>query len=63
MGFDEKDYDNIKDNDFKVRGYQDFFNGNKLIKMAGNSIVVNVLEEIFKLINQVNNDIYSKFEI
>lgn len=60
MGFEEEDYDAIIDNDFIGRANDNFFNGNKLIKMAGNSIVVQVLEEIFKLINKVNEEIYIK---
>ena len=58
MGFSESDYDRIIDNNFCVRRNRPFFNGNKLIKMAGNSIVVNVLEEIFIQINNINDKIY-----
>lgn len=53
MGFDEKDYENIVNNNFKNRGRL-FFNIEKLNRMAGNSIVVNVLEEIFKQVNYLN---------
>ena len=31
-----------------------------MIKLAGNSIVVNVLEAIFKQINEINNTILKK---
>lgn len=48
MGFDESDYQNIVDNNFKCRGNENFFTRDKLYKMAGNSIVVNVLEQIFR---------------
>ncbi len=57
MGFDEKDYDNIVNNNFKYRK-RDFFNIEKLNRMAGNSIVVNVLEEIFKQIDHINDLIF-----
>ncbi len=57
MGFDEKDYYNIVDNNFEYRK-RNFFNIEKLNRMAGNSIVVNVLEEIFKQINHINNLIF-----
>lgn len=57
MGFDEKDYDNIVDNNFEYRK-RNFFNIEKLNRMAGNSIVVNVLEEIFKQIDHINNIIF-----
>ena len=40
-----------------------FFSDSKLIKMAGNSIVVPVLEEIFKQINFVNDNIYPDKDI
>ena len=56
MGFDERDYENIVNNNFKNRS-RDFFNIEKLNRMAGNSIVVNVLEEIFKQIDYINNTI------
>ncbi len=57
MGFDESDYDNIIDNNFEYRKRK-FFNVEKLNRMAGNSIVVNVLEEIFKQINSINDLIF-----
>lgn len=57
MGFDEKDYDNIVNNNFKYRK-RDFFNIEKLNRMAGNSIVVSVLEEIFKQVNHINDLIF-----
>lgn len=57
MGFEEKDYDNIINNNF-VYKKRYFFNIEKLNRMAGNSIVVNVLEEIFKQVNHINNLIF-----
>lgn len=48
MGFDESDYQRLIDNNFKSRKDEMFFTRDKLYKMAGNSIVVKVLEEIFK---------------
>ena len=48
MGFDECDYQSLIDNDFEVRSNHNFFAREKLIKLAGNSIVVNVLEAIFE---------------
>lgn len=54
MGFDESDYENIINNNFNNRS-RSFFNIEKLNRMAGNSIVVNVLEEIFKQIDYLNN--------
>lgn len=57
MGFDEEDYQILMDNNFESRGKNKFFNKNNLHKMAGNSIVVNVLECIFKHILYMNDNI------
>lgn len=59
MGFDEQDYQNLVDNNFLNRG-KNFYAREKMIKLAGNSIVVNVLEAIFKQINEINNTILKK---
>ena len=37
-----------------------FFNNNKVVKMAGNSIVVPVLEEVFKQMIEVDEKFLSK---
>ena len=50
MGFDEKDFDVLINNNFYARRGSLFFSRDKLYKLAGNSIVVNMLEAIF---NQV----------
>ena len=50
MGFDEEDYNKLLHNDFMVTRGRNFFTKEKRLRMAGNSIVVNVLEEIFKQI-------------
>ena len=57
MGFDEQDYQRIIDNNFQARKGKMFFTRDKLYKMAGNSIVVNVLEEIFKQIIYIEKNI------
>lgn len=57
MGFDEEDYQRIIDNNFGNRKNELFFTRDKLYKMAGNSIVVNVLEEIFKQIIYIQEEI------
>lgn len=57
MGFDENDYQRIIDNNFGGRKNELFFTRDKLYKMAGNSIVVNVLEEIFKQIIYIQEEI------
>lgn len=60
MGFEEKDFQILLDNNFENNKRGLFFSDAKLIKMAGNSIVVPVLEEIFKQINYINDNIYPK---
>ena len=57
MGFNEADYQRIVDNDFLTKRGRNFFTRDKLNKMAGNSIVVNVLEQIFKQVDEINNTI------
>lgn len=57
MGFDENDFDILKKYDFSIGSNRHFFSREKLIKMAGNSIVVNVLEEIFKQMKDIEDNI------
>ena len=57
MGFEESDYQRIIDNNFCGRNNELFFTRDKLYKMAGNSIVVKVLEEIFKQIIYIQEEI------
>lgn len=54
MGFDEDDFNVLLDNDPLLPDRR-FFSSQKLEKMAGNSIVVNVLEAIFLQINHIND--------
>ena len=60
MGFEEEDYQRIIDNNFKTKRGTDFFTRDKLNKMAGNSIVVYVLEQIFKEVEEINNTILNE---
>ena len=55
MGFDEKDYDILLDNNFMLTNKKLFFSNQKLEKMAGNSIVVSVLEALFIQINEIKS--------
>lgn len=57
MGFDEEDYQKLIENDFNISRNRKFFTYSKLYKLAGNSIVVNVLECIFKQLDYVNKNI------
>lgn len=57
MGFDEEDYQRLVENDFNISSNRSFFAYNKLYRLAGNSIVVNILEYIFKQLDYVNKNI------
>lgn len=57
MGFDEKDFQILIDNNFTVGKNRKFFTDSKLYKLAGNSIVVNVLEQIFMQVDYINRNI------
>lgn len=59
MGFDEDDYDKVINNNFQSFRSNKFFTRDKLNKMAGNSIVVNVLEEIFKQIDYIDKNLFN----
>lgn len=50
MGFDEKDYEVIINNNLISKTNSLFFYRDKLIRLAGNSIAIPVLEQVFKQI-------------
>jgi len=50
MGFTEKDYENIIKQNVLGRGKTDFFTKDNLLHLAGNSIVVEILEQVFSQI-------------
>lgn len=58
MGFEQSDYNKLINNNFMTRTGKYFFTRDKLNKMAGNSIVVNVLEEIFKQIDYIDKNFF-----
>lgn len=60
MGFEERDYEIIVQHNVPKDKKGDLFSRDKLIKLAGNSIVVDVLECIFKLINEANDMLWPK---
>lgn len=53
MGFDESDFDKLMENNIMLGKNRPMFSMGKLIKMAGNSIVVNVLEAIFIQVEEI----------
>lgn len=57
MGFEESDFQKLLDNNFNVSKSRKMLSQSKLLKLSGNSIVVNVLEEIFSELIIINNTI------
>ncbi|SFC00129.1 DNA (cytosine-5)-methyltransferase 1 [Alkalibacterium subtropicum] len=57
MGFDEEQYELLLTNNLNINKGRKILPPSKLIKLAGNSIVVPVLEEIFKQIDGINSRI------
>lgn len=57
MGFEDSDYEALIAGNFKKNVSTEFFSNRKITKMAGNSIVVPVLEEIFKQILYIDKQI------
>ncbi len=60
MGFDDSDYESIMRGNFMRNVSETFFNNNKVVKMAGNSIVVPVLEEVFKQMIEIDKQLLNK---
>lgn len=54
MGFDEKDYEKLAYSKLKNIKNREFFTRDINYKLAGNSIVVNILEQIFSQIVDIN---------
>lgn len=54
MGFNESSFDILINNNINIRKDAQFLPSSKLVKLAGNSIVVPVLEEIFKQVIELN---------
>ena len=54
MGFDEEQFDALKNNNFSVRSNKNMLSNAKMIKLAGNSIVVQVLEAIFNQVVEID---------
>ena len=60
MGFEEEDFDRLQENNINITEYRKILPTSKLIKLAGNSIVVQVLEKVFIQIDEINNQILTK---
>jgi DNA (cytosine-5)-methyltransferase 1 len=60
MGFDEDDFQILVDNNLSVSKNRKFLSHEKLLKLSGNSIVVNILESVFKEILYMQDNILTK---
>ena len=60
MGFEEKDYEAIKNNNELIAKGRHIFSNEKMIRFAGNSIVVNVLENIFEQMLEISDLLNNK---
>lgn len=58
MGFKESEYDTIIDNNFEIKKNAMFFTRDNLIKMAGNSIAVNVLVAVFRQVVKLDSILF-----
>ena len=63
MGFDEADFDLLIENNIKITKTRKFLSDSKLLKLTGNSIVVNVLEAIFKEMYHIDRIYFQKNKI
>lgn len=55
MGFDEQDFQSLIENNIFVTQSRQILNTTKLLKLSGNSIVVNILESIFSELIHIND--------
>ena len=62
MGFEETDFERVISNNPQITKSRKLYSTEKLIKMAGNSIVVDVLEAIFKQIMYINKEFFGERE-
>ena len=60
MGFDESSFDLLMKNNIKFANDRKILTNAKLIRLAGNSIVVPVLESIFEQMMEIKNTILTK---
>lgn len=62
MGFEETDFERVISNNPQITKSKKLYSTEKLIKMAGNSIVVDVLEAIFKQVIEINREFFGERE-
>jgi len=59
MGFDEFDFDLLISNNIAITKTEKLLSRTKLLKLTGNSIVVNVLEHIFMEVHEINKRFFT----
>ena len=57
MGFEDEDYDNLQKNNPAQRGRSCLFPRDKIIRMAGNSIPVKMLEGFFYQLYEIETSL------
>ena len=57
MGFSEESFNRLMENNIEMKKGRKMYTREKIIKLAGNSIAVNVLEEIFRQVEFIKHDI------
>lgn len=62
MGFEEDDYNNVMDNNVVVKANKMLFTRDKMIRLAGNSIAVNVLEAVFGQVMVIRREILGIYQ-
>lgn len=62
MGFEEDDYDHIIMNNVQVKKDLNLFTRDKMIRLAGNSIAVNVLQAVFRQVCDIQNKFFRNNE-
>lgn len=62
MGFTEEKYDDLMENNIKIRGDKLFLSDSKLHQLAGNSIVVDVLVQIFKQMEDIQKSVLNNVQ-
>lgn len=63
MGFEESDFQALVDNNFNITKKRNILTQSKLLKLSGNSIVVNILETIFEELWTVEKNIIKNEKI
>lgn len=61
MGFTDEDYDNLQKRNPDVKSGTKLFSRDTIIRLAGNSIPVKLLEGVFLQIRQIDEEVFGKY--